>query len=246
MTFGKDTAREPSLSLMRAARAVGLACAVLALAGCKHMDQGTQVAGWSLVDPIQRHPILVSEEPSILSLHVGRGSDGLNPHQRAEVLEFGHHFKASDAGNSRIVVSVPSGSGNEVAAMGVAGDVRELLVDSGFSESTVVVESYHSGAASPPVKISYMRYVARGPDCGHDWSENLARDSNNAGYPNFGCTNQKNLAAMIVNPGDLLAPRTMGDRYADRRDAVMNAWVQGKTTGSEKSQDERVNVKDSQ
>lgn len=243
MTFAKANTRGFAPSLFSVARAAGIAVAALTLAGCKHAGQGAQVAGWSLVDPQQRHPIMVSQEPSVLSIHVARGSDGLNPHQRAEVIEFARRFRASDAGNSRLVVSVPSGSGNEVAAMGAADDIRQLLIDGGFAESTVVVEGYHSGGGSPPVRISYMRYVATGPDCGHDWSENLARDSRNVGYPNFGCANQKNLAAMIINPGDLLGPRTMGERYSDRRDAVMNAWVQGRTTGSEKSEDERVNVK---
>jgi len=51
---------------------------------------------------------------------------------------------------------------------------------------------------------------------------------------------------MIVNPADLLGPRTMGERYSDRRDTVMDAWSKGKTTGAEKSEDERVRVKGAQ
>lgn len=243
MTFANYTTRQTSFA--KAAAALLLTAATLGLAGCKHDEgQGARVAGWSLVDPEQRHPIMVSQEPAVLNLRVPRGSQGLTPSQRAEVIDFTSRYRAGDAGNSRLVVSVPSGSANEVAAISAAEDVRELLFDGGFSESAVSVEAYHDGgSAHPPVRIAYMRYVAKGPDCGNDWSQNLARDSRNIGHPNFGCANQHNLAAQIVNPADLLGPRTMGDRYSDRRDAVMEAWTKGKTTGSEKSQDERLRVK---
>lgn len=245
MTFAKHTTRGASFG--RTATALVLTVAALGLAGCKHEEgQGTRVAGWSLVDPEQRHPIMVSQEPAVLNIRVPRGSQGLTPSQRAEVIDFTSRYRAGDAGNSRLVVSVPSGSANEVAAITAAEDVRELLFDGGFSESAVSVEAYHDeGGAQPPVRIAYMRYVAKGPDCGQDWSENLARNSRNIGHPNFGCANQHNLAAMVVNPADLLGPRTMGDRYSDRRDTVMEAWTKGKTTGSEKSEDERVRVKGS-
>lgn len=242
MTFAKPTTRGASFG--KAVTALFMTAAALSLAGCKHDEgQGARVAGWSLVDPEQRHPIMVSQEPAVLSLRVPRGSQGLTPSQRAEVVDFTSRYRAGDSGNSRLVVSVPSGSANEVAAIAAAEDVRELLYDGGFSESAVSVEAYHENGVQPPVRIAYMRYVAKGPDCGNDWSENLARNSRNIGHPNFGCANQHNLAAMVVNPADLLGPRTMGERYSDRRDTVMESWTKGKTTGSEKSQDERLRVK---
>lgn len=244
MTFAYGISRGLSHRRNGPAKALMLTMAALALAGCKNEYPGTQVAGWSLVDPEQRHPIMVSQEPAVLNVRVPRGSQGLTPHQRAEVVEFASRYRAGDAGNSRLVVSVPSGSSNEVAAISAAEEVRELLFDGGFSEASVSVEAYHDeGGVQPPVRIAYMRYVAKGPECGHDWSENLARTYSNTGFPNFGCTNQKNLAAMVVNPADLLGPRTMGERYSDRRDTVMEAWTKGDSTGAKKSDDERISVK---
>lgn len=248
MTVANPNSRAPSLRRTGAAKVLTLALATVALAGCKHDEgQGTQVAGWSLVDPVQRHPIMVSQEPAIINIPVVRGSQGLTPQQRAEVIEFAGRYRASDAGNSRVVVSVPSGAPNEVAAMGASEDVRQLLLEGGFPESAVSVEAYHDeNGAQPPLRVAYMRYVAKGPECGHDWSENLAKNARNIGHPNFGCAGQHNLAAMVANPADLLGPRTVGERYSDRRDAVMENWTKGKTTGSEKSEDERVRVKGAQ
>jgi pilus assembly protein CpaD len=187
---------------------------------------------------------MVSQEPSILKVSVARGSQGLTPQQRAEVVEFTSKYRSSDAGNSRLVVSVPSGAPNEVAAMNAAEDVRQLLLQGGFPESAIAVEAYHEDSgAQPPLRIAYMRYVAKGPECGHDWSENLANNTQNVGQPNFGCAEQRNLAAMVANPADLLGPRTMGDRYADRRDKVMENYAKGEPTGAKKSEDEKVTVK---
>ena len=244
MTYAITPTRGPSLSLSGVSTALIVALASLALGGCKNENQGTQVAGWSLVDPEQRHPILVSQQPAHLNLHVAPGSQGLTPQQRAEVIEFAGKYRASDAGNSRLVVSVPSGASNEIAAMTAADDVRELLLEGGFPESAITVEASHEGSgAQQPLRISYMRYVAEGPECGHDWSENLASNSANVGHPNFGCANQHNLAAMVSNPADLLGPRTLGQRYSDRRDEVMENWVKGRVTGAAKSEDEKVRVK---
>ena len=213
------------------AAAVGLAA--LALAGCNHDEQQSQVAGWSLVDPSQRHPIMVSQQPSNLDINVARGSQGLSASQRAEVIEFTSRFRAGDAGNSRLVISTPSGSANEVAAMSAVDDIRQLLLDGGFSESSIAIEAYHDEhGGHSPVRVSYMRYVAEGPECGHDWSENIISDNKNVGHPNYGCTNQHNVAAMISNPADLLGPRTMSPRDASRRDDTYGKYIKGETTSS--------------
>ncbi len=243
MTLAKFNTLGSRFSQSGKSAALCLAVLSLALAGCKHTGQGAEVAGWSLVDPTQRHPIMVSQQPSHLNLNVARGSQGLTPSQRAEVMNFAGRYRASDAGNSRIVIAAPSGAANEVAAMTAVDDIRGLLLDGGFGESAITIEAYHDESGhQPPVRISYMRYVAEGPECGHDWSENLATDYKNVGHPNFGCTHQRNLAAMIANPADLLGPRTQGPRYSERRDVIMEKWVKGETTASDKTEDERVQV----
>ena len=76
-----------------------------------------------------------------------------------------------------------------------------------------------------------MQYVAQGPDC-PDWSENLARDPQNMPFPNMGCATQKNFAAMVANPEDLLYPRAQTPRPGERRDVVWGKYVKGESTGS--------------
>lgn len=232
----------PSLARSRGSKVLVAAVLTLSLAACKH-DGGPQVAGWSLVDPSQRHPIMVSQQPATLSIHVPRGGTGLSTGQRAEVAQFAGKYRASDSGNSRLVIAAPSGSGNEVSAMNAVQDIRDILVDGGFDDSSIAVEAYSGeGRGDAPVRISYMRYVAEGPECGNNWSENLARNPKNFNYPDFGCSQQHNLAAMVANPADLLGPRSEASRNAERRDDVFSRYVKGKSTGADKSDDEKVKV----
>lgn len=218
-----------------------VAAAVLTIAGCKTTDDPTRVAGWTLVDSSQRHPILVSQEPTNHLIRIRAGSNGLNPSQRAQLVSFTSHFRTTDSGNSRLVVAVPSGAANEVSAMYAVGEIRALLNDHGFGQDAISVEAYSAeGAGDPPIRVSYLRYVAEPPQCG-DWSTNLAYDPTNLPYPNLGCSQQRNLAVMVANPADLLGPRSQTARSGERRDQVWGKYVTGQPTGARKSVDERVN-----
>jgi pilus assembly protein CpaD len=225
--------REPGKSRFGLIHILTVACLSIAVAGCEHDRIGPHMASWQLIDPEQRHPILVSQQPAVLNLHVAAGSEGLTPSQRGRVMDFIEHGRARDSGNSRIVISAPAGSMNEGAAMEAADDARRMLLASGYSESSIATEAYQAGRRESPLRISYMRYVADAPDCGQDWSENLARSYQNTHYPDFGCANQHNLAVMVANPGDLLGPRTMTPRDANRRDNMYGKYVKGQPLGAE-------------
>ena len=54
----------------------------------------------------------------------------------------------------------------------------------------------------------------------------------NKQYHNLGCASQNNLAAMIANPADLLAPRGMSEIDAARRATVIDNYRQGNQTNA--------------
>ncbi len=225
----------------RTLKLIGLCSVAVLLAACKHGDDGSRVAGWSLVDPAEQHPILVSQRPSTLTLKISRGSYGLSPSQRDDVLDFATRYRVSDAGNSRIVIEAPSGSRNEVAAMHAVHQVRGILADLGFGDAAISVLPYQAHGGHAPVRVSYMRYVAEAPECGI-WPTNLARDPGNVPYANYGCATQRNFAMQVANPADLLGPRSMTDRSSERRDVVFGKYIRGDTTASKKTNDERVRM----
>ncbi|MEO1206092.1 MAG: CpaD family pilus assembly protein [Pseudomonadota bacterium] len=224
---------------------IAVSLTAVALAGCRHLENpGTKVAAWNLVDPAQRHPIMVSQQPTEMSVHVRSGQHQLTPHQRAQVLSFVQHFRANDSGNGRIIIAAPSGSANEVAGMHAVRDLRALIAEEGIGDSDMIVEAYQAdGSRQPPVKLSFLRYVAEAPECGH-FPTNLASEPGNLPYPNFGCATQKSFAAQVANPADLLDPRTLTARSSERRDVTWNKYVKGEISAAEKSEDERIRVED--
>lgn len=227
------------------AAAIGIASALagLALAGCSNgLDPGGHVAGWSMISPEQRHPIIVSEQPATHSVHVARGSDGLTPHQRARVADFIGRYRSTDSGNSRLSIAVPSGSANEISALKAVADVRNIAHDYGIDESRIAVAPYSSRNHNAAIRVSYMRYIAEAPDCGL-WPTNLGDDARNLPHPNLGCATQRNFAMQVANPADLLGPRTMTPATSERRDDRWEKFNKGETTVAKKDQDERASTK---
>jgi len=62
-------------------------------------------------------------------------------------------------------------------------------------------------------------------------------------YPDFGCATQRNFAAQVANPADLIGPRSMTPAAAERRDVVWGKYIKGESTISQKQADERSVVK---
>lgn len=224
------------------ARVALVACAAATIAACRPGHTGPQVAGWSLIEPTERHPILVSQRPVTMSIPVRRGSYGLSNASRHRVARFLGKFRATDTGNSKLVISAPSGHANEVAGMQAVAEVREMISEAGFPSTSVSVEA---APGSSHVRLSYLSVVAKGPECGL-WPTNLAREPNNYAYPNFGCSTQKNFAAMVANPADLLGPRTPTARVGDRRDETYRKYVKGESTTAKKSKDEKISTQKSE
>lgn len=217
--------------------------AALAVASCRPEYSEPEVAGWTLLEPAQRHPILVSRQPATLNIGVSSGSYGLTSAQRNRLSGFMAKYRATDAGNSKVVISSPRGSRNEVAAIQVVAEVRHLMTEFGFNPTTIHVQAYEArGRRRAPIKVSYLRYVAQAPDCG-DWPTNLAQEPANLAYPNFGCATQRNLAVSVANPADLLGPRGRTPRPGERRASTWEKYTQGESTTANKKQDERVSTK---
>lgn len=248
MTTSKfDRALEKARTKRQAA-ALGLGLAAFAslLAGCRPSDEpGVHVAGWAMLDPAQRHPIVVGQQPANMSVRIARGSQGLNPQQRASIVHFLGRYRGGNNGNGRLTISVPSGTANEVSALHAVADLRYLLRDVGIDDSRVAVQPYRGdGDAQAPIRISYSSFVAEGPECGH-WGRNLADDARNLPHANLGCATQRNFAAQVANPADLLGPRTMTPAIAERRDTTWEKFVKGESTIAKKDGEEKVQVQGS-
>jgi pilus assembly protein CpaD len=61
-------------------------------------------------------------------------------------------------------------------------------------------------------------------------------------FPNLGCATQRNLAAAIDNPNDLVEPRDETPRSGERRDEMWSKYVKGQSTISKRDPSEHANA----
>jgi pilus assembly protein CpaD len=87
------------------------------------------------------------------------------------------------------------------------------------------------------MRLNYPRMVASAGPCGlwpHDIGPTLDREHNeNLEYWNFGCATQRNLAASVENPADLVQPRGEVPAYTPRRTAVGEKYRQGSSPATQ-------------
>jgi pilus assembly protein CpaD len=146
----------------------------------------------------ERYPIEVTSGPVKMEISSRHGT--LQSSQINAISGFSR--SASSAGSSRITILRPSAGG---ASGKVARQTYQLLVQSGISPGMISQKTY-PGPAKGSVQLSYIRSVAVTKECG-DWSSDMADTSSNEPYSNNGCFIQNNIAAMVVNPNDLVVPR---------------------------------------
>jgi pilus assembly protein CpaD len=219
-----------------ALRAVIVAGCALLICGC-NTDQ-PQVAAVPDVptDYRLRHPITISEADHSMEVFIGSNRGALTPMQRAEVLEFAQTWRREATGG--VVVDVPVGTGNARAAADVVPAIHSILAASGVPPQAIVVRSYHPPErAFATIHITYPKIVAQAGPCGL-WPQDIGPSLNrayfeNQPYWNTGCAGQRNLAAMVDNPADLVQPRGETPAYTPRRTTVVDKYSQGKPGATE-------------
>lgn len=183
----------------------------------------------------QRHPITLTEKARTLEVFVGTGRGGLTPTQRAQVLAFAGSWRRE--GTAGLIIDQPIRSPNARAASDTLHEVRAILAAAGVPGRGMVVRGY-DGGTSPvaPIRISYPRVAAQAGPCGL-WPQSLgpsydSGDMSNKPYWNLGCASQRNLAAMVADPADLVQPRAETPAVASRRNVVLDKYRKGESTSS--------------
>ena len=139
----------------------------------------------------------------------------------------------SDPASSGFVIRTASGETAFGDAAQTARAAMEVLKSAGVAESRIQLDHYDAEGAGAPVKITYRRVQAVGPDCRKGWDDLSATGSNRV-YGHFGCATAANLAAMIANPRDLQHPATEDPSDATRRGVILGKYRKGEQTASSK------------
>lgn len=216
--------------LMRGALLVGAAAV---LAGCSTAREPTITGSLPNDGYKSRHPILIAEQAETLDLPVGSQASSLTDRASATVTAFAR--EANEAGARSMTVLMPKGSANAIAAARVSRSIAAALAAGGFPAGGIVYRTYPVDdlGADAPVRLAYPKMKA-GLDhaCGQ-WPAQMTTTKENVDYWNFGCATQANLAAMVVDPTDLVTPRGMSAASAPRRQTIFKNYEAGKATASE-------------
>ena len=220
----------------------------VALGACKHATEVVTTA--SVPDDYkQRHPIAVTETDRSIVVFVGRGRGGLSAAQRADVM--GLALSWLREGTGAISVDVPVRTPNARAAEDSLREIRATFAAAGVPPRAVNIRQYHpeDPRHMAAIRLNYPRISAVAGPCGL-WPEDVGISINNKShfenkpYYNFGCSNQRNLAAMIDNPSDLVQPRSETAAYTPRRSIAFEKYRKGTSTATTYPESDKAKLSD--
>ena len=224
---------------------VGLSAA---LGACTYT--GTEVVTASVPDDYRlRHPIAIEETNRSVVIFVGHARGGLSSSQRADVMGLAQTWVRE--GTGAIVADVPVDTPNAQAAASSFREIKALLAAGGVPARGITLHHYQpvDPRTLATIRLSYPRMAAVAGPCGV-WPEDLGPSILNGGYSenkeyyNFGCAYQRNMAAMIDNPSDLVQPRSQTPAYTPRRNIAFEKYRKGVPTTTTYPEADRAKLSD--
>jgi pilus assembly protein CpaD len=196
-----------------------------------------------------RHPIAIEEANRSVVIFVGQGRGGLSAVQRADVTGLARTWVRE--GTGAIVADVPVDTPNARAAASAFREAKAVLAAGGVPSGGITVRHYtpDNPRTLATIRLSYPRIAATAGPCGL-WPEDLGpsvadpRYFENKEYYNFGCANQRNLAAMVDNPSDLVQPRPETPPYTPRRSEAFEKYRKGETSATIYPEAEKAKLSD--
>ena len=212
----------------RAVRRLSAIAGLAALLGGCYQHQVAQSV--YPVDYRERHPITLKEGRHTIEVFLGGNRGGLTPSQRADVLSFAQSWRRE--ATSGVIIDVPHGGPTDRAVADSLREIISIFGASGVPRRAIYLHRYHPSSTSlASIKINYSKLVAHAGPCGL-WPHDLGPTDDKAynenwPYWNLGCATQRNLAAMVDNPADLVQPRGETPAYAARRSVAIDKYRKG-------------------
>ena len=242
MTRGQTVDRHRRMRLLGPLLGVGVA-----LCACTAPD--AIITAGTPNDYRLRHPIAITEANHSMVIFVGHARAGLTLAQRADVAGLAHTWR--NEGTGAIMVEMPVDTPNARAAEATYREIRSLLLAGGVPARGITLHHYHLDEPQvlATIKLTYTKIAAVAGPCGL-WPEDLGPSIRSPGYNenkpyyNLGCANQRNLAAMVDNPSDLVQPRAETPAYTPRRSEAFEKYRKGQSTTTTYPEAEKAKLSD--
>jgi len=240
---------KPPLDRSRAFRLAGALVGLsVVLGACKHTGDVAVAEGFPH-DYRQRHPIAIEEANRSVVIFVGQARGGLSAAQRADVIGLAQVWLRE--GTGAITADVPVDTPNARAAADSFREIQATLVAAGVPSRGVVARRYKPDdpRTLATIRLNYPKISAVVGPCGL-WPEDLGPSIKNKSYfenkqyYNFGCAYQRNMAAMVDNPADLVQPRSETPAYTSRRATAFDKYRKGTTTATTYPESDRAKLSD--
>ena len=146
---------------------------------------------------------------------------------------------------------MPVDTPNARAAADSLREIQATLAAAGVPPRAVIVRQYHpeDPRQMAAIRLNYPKISAIAGPCGL-WPEDLGPSINNKSYfenksyYNFGCANQRNMAAMVDNPSDLVQPRAETPAYTTRRNVAFEKYRKGTSTATTYPEADKAKLSD--
>jgi len=221
----------------------------IALGACTLTNDVTTVGSVAPNDYRLRHPIAIQEANRSIDIFVGNSRGGLSASQRTDVMGLAETWLRE--GTGAINADVPTATPNARAAADTFREVRALLLGAGVPARGIIVRNYRPDDPRQlaTIRLNYAKISAVAGPCGV-WPDDIGPSANNPGYLenkpyyNFGCAYQRNMAAMVDNPSDLVQPRAETPAYTMRRTEGFDKYRKGTTTATDYPEGEKAKLSD--
>ena len=152
------------------------------------------------------------------------------------MLAFAQTWRREATGG--IIIDVPAGTRNEIAAANALHEVRSILAAAGVPPHAVEVRPYRPADPSKlaTMRLNYPTMTRRRrpvrPLAGRSRADLRPRAQRERPVLEFRLRHQRNLAAMVDNTADLVQPRGEMPPYTGRRTTVLDKYRRGESTAT--------------
>ena len=209
--------RMPSYKIPAHWRLALAALLCLVATGCQYPDSEIDMGD---SDYRAKYPIRV-ESDLVQANFVGTGAGSLTLDELVQLDQLVNDYLTH--GQKPLLIVMP---GNGLEHRNLGNEIERRVMLRSLAKSEVLLGVEPEASMNGEVTVSFLMHTAFGPECGN-WQGEPSITRDNANSDNFGCSTQHNLAMMVANPGDLIAPRSFSTRDAERTVAIIDSYRSG-------------------